>query len=418
MAGPSPDTLVIGAGLAGLACARHLTLAGRHVQVLEASDGPGGRVRTEVIDGFHLDRGFQVLPMAYPEARRLLDYDGLRLGRFMSGADIFRGGRFHRMLDPTKHLWAALRHPARDIGAVREKWQILLLRKQLQKIQEVPRQGPELTTEEYLRNHGFTDRMLDRFFRPFFGGIFLERELRTSSRVFQFVFNMLARAPAAIPARGMQAIPDQLASLLPADTLQYNCPVRSVAPGAVTLEDGRQLHAPHIILAVDECAAARLLHGASARQPRQRAVTCLYFSTADPALPADPILMLDGEGRGPVNHAAILTNVSPGLAPEGQRLISATVLGSPSSPALEGTVRQHLASWLGDGAHAWRHLKTTVITHAQPEGRQLHVGDAPAPPMLSPGLYQCGDYLEDVSINGALLSGRHAAEAVLAASPR
>ena len=413
MGGISPEVIVIGAGLAGLACARHLVRAGKHVRVLEASDGPGGRVRTDVVDGFRLDRGFQVFLPAYPEAQRVLDYPALGLGSFMSGADVFRAGRFHRVLDPSRHLFRSLWHYSHVVGDHRDKWFALLLRKQLQKVRTVPRRTDEVSTETMLRAYGFSEEMIDRFFRPFFGGIFLERELRTSARVFQFIYAMLARGCAAIPAMGMQAIPDQLAAALPPGTVQYDTPVTALSGTTVTLRDGVTLTAPNVVLAVDEVTAASLLTPASPRPPQQRTVTCLYFSTPDADLPTAPIICLDGEGRGPVNNAAILTNVCPALAPEGQRLISATVLGSPTSAALEETVRNQLAGWFGKGALSWRHLRTMTISGAQPEGRQLHVGDEPGCVWVSPGLFRCGDYLDDVSINGALLSGRRAAEAIL-----
>jgi len=411
----TPEVVIIGAGLSGLSCARHLARAKVPFVLVEASDGVGGRVRTDVVEGFRLDRGFQVFLTAYPEAESLLDYPALELKPFINGADIFRGGKWHRVVDPRRHLRLALKNLSCAIGSFSDKWRVFLLRKQLQRLTVVPRKGEKLSTADFLESYGFSETIISRFFRPFFGGIFLERELRTTARMFQFIFAMFVQGVTAVPRLGMQAIPDQLASRLPEGSLRLSTPVAGVSAGHVALFNGEVLSPAHIVLAVEEPAAVRLLKGPEFKQPPQRSCTCLYYTTDDATLPTDPIIYLDGESRGPVNNAAIMSNVSADYAPAGQRLISATVLGSPSSVELEKTVREQLTRWFGPSVATWRHLRTQTIAHAQPEDRQLNVGDTPSSPVLSPGLYRCGDYTEDVSINGALLSGRRAAEAVIAA---
>jgi phytoene dehydrogenase-like protein len=410
----SSEVIIVGAGLAGLACARELAKAGVAFQILESSDAVGGRVRTDNVDGFLLDRGFQVLLTAYPEARRVLDYDALDLRPFFNGADIHWSKRFWRAADPISHPVNAFFNAASPVGSFHDKWFVLLLRQELQKLQHLPREMQEIQTEELLRIYGFSPTMIDRFFRPFFGGIFLERELRTSSRVFQFIFAMLAQGDIAVPAKGMQMIPEQLASRLPAGSIRLGSPVQGIHNSTATLASGEQLSAPHIVIATDEGCASRLLGESSPKAPAQRTVTCLYFSTDDQSLSGDPIIFLDGEGRGPVNNVAIMSNVAPAYAPEGKRLVSATVLGSPNSTELESTVREQLTTWFGPGVQNWKLLRSYNIPNAHPESRQLHTGCDSENPVHSPGLYRCGDHLENVSINGALLSGRRAAEAVLA----
>lgn len=411
----NPEVIIVGAGLSGLACAVHLKKAHVPFVMLESAEAVGGRVRTDVVDGFRLDRGFQVLLTAYPEAQRMLNYEALELKPFFAGADVFRGGRFHRVADPTRHLWQALYNYSNEMGNFHDKWFIMLLRKQLETLHSVPRTTDEATTEHLLKAYGFSKKMIDRFFRAFFGGIFLERELRTSARMFQFILAMMNEGESAIPRLGMQAIPDQLAAQLPKESILLKAAVSSVAPNKVVLAKGETMTARHIVLAVDETAAGRLLHGETEKQNPQRAVTCMYFTTDDKSLTRDPIVFLDGEGRGPVNNAAILSNVSSDYAPKGQRLISASVLGAPDSAALESIVRDQLTDWYGSSVKNWHHLRTSTIANAQPESRQMHVGDEPGETIIAPGLYRCGDYVQDVSINGALISGRRAAEAILAA---
>jgi len=410
---PPPTIAIIGAGLSGLACARLLARSGIPFTLYEASDGVGGRVRSDRVDGFTLDRGFQVLLPAYPEARRVLDYEGLDLRPLYRGAEIYFKNRLHRLADPFHHPIDAGKNMLDDFIPWRDKWQTLVLWKESADTKAIERRLPEMETEDYLRDFGFSEAMIDRFFRPFFGGVFLEKDLRTSARMFLFLYSMFRRSGAAIPAAGMQAIPDQLAIALPPGSLKLNAPVSAVRTGEVTLSTGEVIRADHIILAVSEDVAHRLLPDTGVEKPKPgRSTTCLYFST-DQALPTDAILYLDGDNRGPVNNACVLTNAAPELAPKGQHLISTSIVGLPSSAELEDVVRDQMTRWFGPGARQWKHLRTYQIRNAQPEGRQLKLGEESLPTVLEPGLYRCGDYVEDVSINGALISGHRAAETLM-----
>jgi phytoene dehydrogenase-like protein len=411
---PQPTIAIIGAGLSGLACARLLAKAGVPFTLYESADAVGGRVRSDRVDGFTLDRGFQVLLPAYPEARRVLDYDGLDLCPLYRGAEIYFKNRLHRLADPFQHPLDALKNLGDDFIPWRDKWQTLVLWKESADTKTIERRLPEIETEDYLHDFGFSEAMIDRFFRPFFGGVFLEKDLRTSVRMFFFLYSMFRRSGAAIPAAGMQAIPDQLAVALPPGSLKLNTPVSTVRRGEITLSTGEIVRADHIILAVSEDVAHRLLPDTGVEKPKPgRSTTCLYFTT-DQSLPREAILYLDGDNRGPVNNACVLSNASPSLAPKGQHLISTSIVGAPSSAELEDVVRDQMTRWFGPGARQWKHLRTYQIRNAQPESRQLQLGDESLSTVLEPGLYRCGDYVEDASINGALISGRHAAEAVLA----
>ncbi len=411
-----PRIAIIGAGLSGLACARALAKAGHTFTLYEAGDAVGGRVRSDKVDGFTLDRGFQVLLPSYPEARRVLDYDNLKLRPFYRGADIFYKGTFHRLVDPFNHPGDAFKHARDPFVTWKDKWYTLVLRKEVLTTRKIERRIPEMETEDYLRDFGFSEELIDRFFRAFFGGVFLEKDLRTSARVFLFLYSMFSTGGAAIPAHGMQAIPDQLAIALPPGSLRLNSPVASVRAGEIILVSGEIIQADHIIIAVDEEAAARLIPQAFASEKKlpARSTTCLYFTT-DLPVPETPTIYLDGDGRGPVNSACVLSKIAPRYAPAGQHLISASIIGAPCSGELEGVVRDQLASWFGESSRQWRHLRTYKIRDALPETRQLRVGDGPLPAHIAPGLYRCGDWCEDASINGALISGRRAAEAVIAA---
>ena len=248
------DVAIIGAGLAGLRCAGLLERAGLDVLLLEASDAPGGRVRTDLVDGFRLDRGFQIMLTAYPEARSALHYRSLKLRRLVPGALVWHGGRFHRFADPWREPIAAARFLFDDIVSFSDKLRVAALRARV-------RSGeiPELFTREdmptyaYLRKFGFSPRMIERFFSPFFGGIFLEQELVTSSRYFQFLFRIFAAGSVAVPLEGMEKIPQQLAAKLKPGTLELNIRVhgltRRAQRFAVSLSDGRTIEAKHVVIA-------------------------------------------------------------------------------------------------------------------------------------------------------------------------
>lgn len=411
---PSHDVLIVGAGLAGLSCARELARHGVSCKVVEASDEVGGRVRTDRVEGFTLDRGFQVLLTAYPEAQRVLDYDALALRSFVPGALIRLDGRFERVIDPLRQPLDAVATLLASVGSLGDKLRVLKLRQAVTgpPLEELWRR-PEVTTREALtERYGFSEEMVRRFFEPFFGGILLDRSLAPSSRAFEFYFRMFALGATAVPAQGMQAIPEQLAAALPEQTIQLNTRVAAAAAGQITLETGRVVPTRAVVIAVDGPEMAYLVPGLD--PPSSKSVLTLYYAADAPPVDA-PLLVLDGDGGGPVNHLAVMTNVAPEYAPAGQALVSVSVLGNPpqADTEVEQRVRAHLRQWFGETVDDWRHLKTYRILHAQP-GQEPPALTPPAQSVrLGEGLYVCGDHRTNASIDGALASGRLAAEAVL-----
>jgi phytoene dehydrogenase-like protein len=409
-----PDVLIVGAGLAGLGCALRLQEVGVRFRVLEASDGVGGRVRTDPLDGFRLDRGFQVLLTAYPEARRVLDYGPLDLKSFHHGALIRYQGKFYRLADPRRHPLAGLRGLASPVGTLRDKLRLLpLVAKVTAGRAEDQLRRPEGLTLDFLRGAGrFSDAMIDRFFRPFCGGAFLERELVTSSRLFRFVFRMFAEGDAAVPARGMGAIPEQLAGRLPAEAVRLNAPVERVEPGRVVLRGGEELRARAVVVAADWPEAGRLLGGQGLKVPASRGVVCLYYAAEESPL-REPIPVLNADEPGPVNHLAVMSDVAPGYAPPGAALVSASVLGPPPDDdvTLEVAVRGQLAGWFGPAVRRWRHLRTYRIPHALPDQAAPALEMPERPVLVDDGLYVCGDHRDNASIHGAMASGWRAAQA-------
>jgi phytoene dehydrogenase-like protein len=407
------DVVVIGAGLSGLAAARQIQQSGFSVVILEASDGVGGRVRTDNVDGFLLDRGFQVLLTAYPELATQVDMNALDLQAFDPGAFVWMksknggGGKGHVVSDPFRKPSTLLATTFAPIGTVIDKLRIVLLRlRVLRGVAPKLLRNKDMSTLDALRSEGFSQRMIETFFKPLFGGVQLDPQLATSRRMFDIIFRSLSEGQSVLPTRGMQALPEQLALRLTQNTVRLNSPVESLDGTTVTLQSGERVGARAVVVATDGPAASTLL---GLPPVQSRTAGCVYFSAASP--PNDKkYVILDGSGKGPVLNVAIISNVAPSYAPPGKHLIAAALPGVISGD-LEQLARQQLREWWGPQVDSWKHLRTYAISHGGP------VQSAPFSPKqrvsLGNGRFVCGDHRDTGSIQGALYSGRRCGEAVV-----
>jgi phytoene dehydrogenase-like protein len=269
--------------------------------------------------------------------------------------------------------------------------------------------GTEETSLARLRRRGFSEQMIDRFWRPWLSGIFLESELTTSSRMLEFVFEMFARGGAAVPRRGMQAIPEQMAAGLAPGQIKLNTSVRRLDRGHVWDSDENLYAADHIVLAVDGGTAARLA-GVSTEMTWRSAQAFYFAAESFPIV--DPLLMLNGAGDGVINHLAVMSAVNPHCAPAGQELVMVGIRPGVDETAaeLEQLARTQLHDWFGSATAKWRLLRHSLIAEALPAKSSL---TAPMVRPLAMGLWNCGDYTSTPSIQGAMESGRMVAEAIL-----
>jgi phytoene dehydrogenase-like protein len=411
----SGRVVVAGAGLAGLVAARSLAEAGCEVLVLEASDRPGGQIRTDRQAGFALDRGFQVYFDSYPNARKVLDHSGLKLKKLISGAQLWTGADIKTINrdDPFGTL-AANAFPFGDLAAAAE----LSIRANMMSLNDIWTDHDRSSAELFAAN-GFSAAFTQLFAAPFFGGIFLDRSLQTSARMLLFIWKMLMTGAACIPEDGMEEIPRQLAARLPEGSIRTHALVSEIqvqdgrAKG-VKLLDGEGIEADAVVLAASPQESARLL-GREWTLP-SRSSTVVYFDAPEP-LTKDPILVLNSLGEGQVNHVIDLSAASAKLAPEGRRLISATVLGLPPQDDvfLAKSVRYELQRWFPrHPVSAWSPLTVKRIPHAQFEQRPGFMEKAmPASPGPA-GLAVAGEAASICSIDGACRSGLEAAQRTLA----
>jgi hypothetical protein len=273
---------------------------------------------------------------------------------------------------------------------------------------------PEVTTLARLRELGFSQGAIDHFFRPFLGGIFLERDLVTSSRKFEFVFRMFSLGEATLPAEGMQAIPTQLANRLHTGVLRLGVRVDALTEHGVRLAGGEVVEAGRIIVATAQAEANRLIGRGTSEVGTS--TTCIYYA-AERTPVNGPWLVLNGEGSGPINHLCVLTEVQRTYAPEGTSLISVTIIDPEyqSKQDLEAVVRMQLQTWYGPEVLRWTHLRTDHIANALPLQSPPSLDPVAKPVKVSERICVCGDHTTIASIEGAITSGQRAADAAIGA---
>ncbi|MGB3828644.1 MAG: NAD(P)/FAD-dependent oxidoreductase [Ornithinimicrobium sp.] len=404
------EVIVVGAGLAGLMCATVLQRSGVEVQVLEAADEVGGRIRTDVVDGFVMDRGFQVLNPAYPAVQQHIDVEALGLQMFGSGAGVRRQDRLAVLADPLRepeHLLDVLRS-----GLLQPAELLALARWALPALGPVSRltSGPDSRRADSMARaglHGPLRRVVDAFV----AGVVLEDDGSTSNGFTQLLLRMFALGSPGLPQRGMRALPEQLADRLHRSVRTGHSvdAVRDETAGGVVQVDGRTLRADLVVVATGAPAAASLL-GIPA--PRMKGVVTDWF-TMDEAPSGLDMLIVDGRERpGPIKNTAVVTAAAPSYAPPGRHLVQTSVLMSEGADPVDvREVRAHAAELYGVPTDTWELVHRHEVPHALP------AQDAPlqirTPMQVSAHVIACGDHMDTASIQGAMVSGRRAAQGYL-----
>ena len=395
--------------MAGLACAMTLQQAGVPFLLFEQDEKVGGRVQTDEFDGYRLDRGFQVLLTAYPQARKFLDYEKLELRKCYPGSRVWYKNKFHQVSDPFRHPLDGVCSVFNPIGSFFDKLKVGMLRLGFKS----PRQMPDdLSTIDALQGLGFSHSMIDRFWKPFMRGVFLENDLSTSVRKFEETFRLFAQGETTLPRRGIGEIPKQIAEKLPAEQLKLGHSVAEVHAREIKTKDGKSWQGRAVVLATDFEITNQFL-GVEVSKFEWNAVDCLYFSLPEKDLPLKmPILHLGGSANGPINNLTFVSTLCE-CTPNGMALASTSVIGREglAIDELVKSARKQLVSWFGASSKSWENIQNYRIKRAVPS--------CSVPVDLEVkinGIYRCGDYLGLPSIDSAMRSGRKVAESIIESS--
>ncbi len=397
------DVIVIGAGLTGLRAALEVSRAGLTVLVFEKSEYLGGRMSTQMVEGFKLDRGFQVLLSGYPEIKRLRNIDRLNCRSFSSGARVRYKGRFVDFYDPLHHPDKLLDTLTAPIASLKD----LVLTFMLTRGVGSTCRPVAMTTDRGLERYGFSERFREGFLKPFLRGVLLDPPLRADFGLARFYLRMFATGEAALPYDGIQGLPNILADSVGHSHIRLGSPVNALSATEVTLENGESYTARHVVCAVDTMAATQL--GSPEQTLNHVGAATLYFSAPSP--PFDDRLVVVSAEPGPISTLAVVSNVQPSYAPPGKTLIAVTVLGDAAARAesdIFARVIQQATAWYGEQVSRWKLLSCIQIPAAVVTRPRMSSGFTERN-----GVFYAGDYLAYPSQNGALQAGRLVGEAVV-----
>jgi protoporphyrinogen oxidase len=405
----SPSIHIIGGGISGLIAARVLEEHGLSATIIEASDRLGGRVKTDVVDGYSLDHGFQVLLTAYPAAKKYLDFDALELQEFLPGSAIFKNGKQKIIGDPLRNLSLLLPTLFSGIGTVNDKLKILALNRRLKKksIQNIFAEK-EQTTRVYLENIGFSEAIITNFFTPFFSGIFLENKLETSSRMFEFVYKMFGEGNAALPKDGIQAIPKQLFEKLKSTTIIFNSKVKSVENGSIKLESGETLKSNFTIIATQ---ASGLVSNLKNQATQWKSCDTLYFEVAKREI-KKPLIGLIAMHNALINNIFYHTSLQTS-ATATKELLSVTVVDKQNltNKQLVTEVQKELKELCNIDSCTF--IKQYNIPMALPNLQDIQYEMLPSETRLTETIFLAGDTQLNGSLNAAMIAGERAALEVI-----
>ena len=395
--------IVVGAGISGLSCALELEKNGYQVQILEKENHPGGRVHSDIVDGYILNRGFQVLQTGYPETKRLLDYKKLELCNLDPEVWIMNNNKIKKLYDPIQNSSNLLKAAFSNVGTFWDKLRLLQLRQSAtSRSTNTIFQENETTSLEQIKNYGFSESIINEFFKPLFGGAFLDNELNTTSRMFNFVYKIFSIAPIAIPKYGMKSIPEQLEAKLESK-ISFNTNVVKLDNKNIFLEN-ETLSADAVVLAANHNSARQLIP--SIDEIYWNSTSCYYFIADSPPF-SSKVVLLNGNNRGEINNVFVPTNVSKSYSPNNKSIISVSTIGLNHN---EAEIRNELNNWFGNQTEDWKLLHTYHIEQALPRMSVPNVSHS----QYVNGIHMCGDYLTSSSIHGSMYSGRMTANQIIA----
>jgi phytoene dehydrogenase-like protein len=408
--------VVIGAGVAGLVAARHLEKAGIQPLVVEATDRVGGRIKTDQVDGFLLDHGFQVLLTEYREAKHYLDYETLKLRNFRPGAVVYRNNTIASVVDPLREPSEIFRAILSSVGSIKDKLLVWNLQRELKATpaEDLFKSKNQVSSIVFLEEYGFSKAFIEAFFVPFFGGIFLENELKTPAPMLRFVFKMFASGHAALPAGGMEEIPRQLKAQLTNTTFRFNTKVAEIKDQKLVTEKGEEIPYDVLIIATDP---KKILPRLAGPPTAYHATSTLYYASTGGQL-ADRLIGLVADKTAIINNFCLVNQVASDYAPEGQQLLSVTLKDIPTMANAEEVVAQEIRKISRQPNWELRPLQRYDLPKALPSLDHLSYDYPATEARLTEQIFLAGDQLLFGSLDAAMRSGRRAAEGVLVALQR
>ncbi len=404
--------VIIGGGVAGLVAAIHCEQAGCSPTLIEATDRVGGRIKTDQKEGYLLDHGFQVLLSEYEEAKRYLNFEQLKVQTFEPGAIIYDEKGAYRISDPLRQPSQLFQVAFSRLGTLQDKWLMFRLTQSLKgKKRQDLFQSPQQSTLTFLQEYGFSKRIINQFFKPFFGGIFLENQLSTSAAMFQFVFKLFSEGDALLPQGGIEAIPQQLKAQLTKTEFLFSKKVRRVKDNQVQLNDESTLDFDKLIIATDP---SPILENLSGPDIPFVATTCLYYTCTASPIQTKHIGLVSNPDS-PINNFCVLNKVSSSYAPDGSYLVSVTLKDSvvlSDEEALIGQVAKEIQE-VTSTPSPLNYLARYDIKKALPIIDELQYELPNTQFTLTDDIYLAGDYLLNASLDAAMRSGRLAAQAML-----
>ncbi len=400
---------IIGAGVSGLVAAKVLEESGISPIIYESTDRVGGRVKTDLVDGYQLDHGFQVLLTNYPAAQKYLDFPSLQLQGFLPGAQIFYKGGGTVMGDAFRKFGFLFPTLLSFAGSFGDKMKVLKLNKILKKKSiEAIFAEEEKSTMKYLQDFGFSNKIIQRFFKPFFSGIFLETELETSSRMFEFVYKMFGEGLAALPKGGIQRIPQHLAESLSSTEIKFNTEIGKVEGEHIFFKDGKKEQFDFTIIATEP---SKLISNMKNQDTEWKSCETLYFTTNNRFI-SKPLIGLIADEDSLVNNIFYHTTLQMDEKGE-EELLSVTVVKGHdlSKKELIKRVQHDLEKYCG--INELKFLKLYSIPKALPNLKDIQYSIDPSESMLTHYIFLAGDTQLNGSLNAAMLSGEAAAKGVL-----
>ncbi len=406
------ETIIIGAGLSGLAAGRTLLSRGKKFLIIEQKDKIGGKVSTEQYQGFKLDYGFQIILDGYKNTKKYIDINKLQLQCFDSGALIWDGKQFQTISDPTKDIKSLPKTIVSPIGTIKDKIKILFLKIKLNLIKEdTILQKDNKDTKTFFAEHGFSEAFIARFLKPFFSGILLDEDLKTPHTYMLYLFKLFSNSKAGVPINGMQEIPNLLAAQIPKENLLLESKVKKIENDKIILENNKIIYCKNIICAIEKNSVENIRQTNNLKTRKYFSCTTHYYSINN----LENIfgnqyktkkIILNGSEKGRINNIAIMSNITKSYAPKNSNLIAVTTLGKKTE---SGKIISELKTWLNFNENDIEYLKSIHIDEALPI-YEPHITENKND--KNGNIIFCGDYLFHPSIEGAISSGINAGEQI------